>query len=57
MGVEPWSSYPCIGLAGTLENGTALTLAAGQALETWLTAAVYTQEGEIKGVDREGKVV
>jgi hypothetical protein len=56
MGVEPWSSYPCIGLAGTVENGTALTLAAGQSLETWLTAAAYTREGEITGVNREGEV-
>lgn len=56
MGIEPWSSYPCIGLSGTLENGTALQLPAGQTLSTWLTAVAYRAEGEIKGVTREGTI-
>jgi hypothetical protein len=43
-------------MASTVENGTALTLTAGQSLDTWLTATTYIQEGEIMGVNRQGEV-
>ena len=56
MGIEPWSSYPCAGLAEAIGRGTALTLDAGESLEAWLSAVAFTGAGAVEGIDRDGTV-
>ena len=48
--LEPWTSYPTNGLNEAIANGTAMTLAPGQVVETQLCAVIYT------GLDRVGEV-
>jgi hypothetical protein len=57
IGIEPWSSYPCTGLQESIKNGTAVQLAAGQSLDSWVTAAAYVGNEEVQFIARDGTVV
>lgn len=56
MALEPWSSWPGKGLAAAVAEGTALTLAPGQSVETRLSAALWTGGGPVARVGPEGVV-
>jgi hypothetical protein len=56
MALEPWSSYPCEGLVTAIENGTAQQLQPGEALDAWPTAVVFEETGDVRRVDRDGRV-
>ncbi len=57
LGVEAWSGYPCAGLDYAIKNKTASQLKAGHSVTTWMTAAVFKGEGEVKAVRRDGSVL
>jgi hypothetical protein len=44
VGLEPFSSRPARGLAGAIENGTQLDIAAGEEREFWLTYEVVDRK-------------
>lgn len=52
MGIEPWNSYPCVGLAETVARGTAATLGPGEYQEVWLAAAAFTEIEQITQIHR-----
>lgn len=56
IGLEPWTSYPCAGLAEAIQRGTAVLLEAGQSLEAWLTAVAYTGVDVVNNITRDGTV-
>jgi hypothetical protein len=56
LGLEPWTSYPCVGLADAIANGTARQLEAGESLEAWLTAVLFRDCPEVQSITREGRV-
>ncbi len=56
IGIEPWTSYPCSGLASAVENGTARSLPPGQRLSAWLTAVAFRDLDEVHHISREGLV-
>lgn len=56
MGIEPWSSFPCAGLAEAIARGTALQLGPGEHLDTWLTAVAFTDIGTVSRIARDGTV-
>ena len=41
VGLEPFSSYPSLGLGAAIENGTNIVIAPGQTLSTWLSLTVH----------------
>ena len=56
MGIEPWSSYPCAGLQEAVQNGTALTLHAGESCKVWLNAVAFEGKDDVNFIDRDGCV-
>ena len=44
IGLEPFSSYPTNGLAGAVENGTAIELQPDETRSLWLTMTVRTEQ-------------
>ena len=56
VGIEPWSSYPCSGLAEAVEKGTSAKLEAGCSMAAWLTATVYKGGSEVTRINRSGEV-
>jgi hypothetical protein len=56
IGIEPWTSYPCVGLDKAIENNTALTLQPGESIDAWLTAAVFSELDEVRHISRDGTV-
>ena len=56
MGIEPWSSYPCAGLAEVVQRGTALTLPPGESCKVWLNAVAFEGLDEVTNIDQEGRV-
>jgi hypothetical protein len=56
LGIEPWTSFPCAGLAEASRRGTAGRLGPGDSLAAWLTAAAYTGREAVNHVWRDGTV-
>lgn len=40
LAIEPWSSFPGLGIPETIRNKTALSIKPGQHIETWLTISI-----------------
>jgi hypothetical protein len=58
LGLEPQRAWPFDGLAGAIERGQALQLAAGQTTTSWLTVTLLPKQlgGRITGVSPSGAV-
>jgi len=56
MALEPWTSYPTLGLPEAIKRGTQLTLQPGQTVTTRLTAAAYAGVAQVNGVREDGTV-
>lgn len=56
IGLEPWTSYPCVGLEEAVRRGTAARLEAGQSLDAWLTAVAYPEINPVRQITRDGTV-
>ena len=56
IGLEPFTSYTNQGLSQAIENGTVLTLEAGQRVEASYTAVAYTGTQRVQGVSPDGTV-
>ncbi|MCC7447879.1 MAG: DUF4432 family protein [Anaerolineae bacterium] len=56
MALEPWTSYPTLGLPEAIRRGTQLTLQAGQTVTTRLTATAYAGVAQVSGVHEDGAV-
>jgi hypothetical protein len=54
--LEPFTSYPPAGIGKAVENGTALTMAPDETIETELVAVAYAGEG-ISGISADGAVI
>ncbi len=54
IGIEPWTSYPCVGLREAVKNDTALTLQPGESIESWLTAVIFSDFPEVRTIARDG---
>jgi Domain of unknown function (DUF4432) len=54
MALEPWTSWPGDGLSAAVQQGTALRLAAGQALHTTLYAVLWAGHGNVERVTPSG---
>lgn len=54
--LEPWTSYPTNGLNDAVENGSALTLQAGETVSHRLIATAFTPQGRVKQIDQNGDV-
>lgn len=54
MALEPWTSWPGDGLAAAVRRGTALTLEAGERLETELHASAWVGGGAVRCVTADG---
>jgi galactose mutarotase-like enzyme len=57
LALEPWTSYPCAGLAEAVQRGTAARLEAGESLTAWMTAVAYTDVDVVRQITREGQVL
>ncbi len=56
VALEPWTSYPTLGLPEAVARGAQLVLQPGQAVATRLTATIYSGIAEVTGVDEDGTV-
>ena len=56
IGLEPFTSYPNLGLQAAIENGTALTLEPGQSVTAEMKAVVFQAEGEVESISLDGTV-
>jgi hypothetical protein len=56
MGIEPWTSYPCVGLEKAIQYGTALLLEPGHVLEAWLSAVAFEGKHDVSLITKEGEV-
>jgi len=56
LGLEPFTSYTNQGLAQAIENGTALKMNAGQKIEAFNTAVVYTGSSPVTQISPGGNV-
>ncbi len=54
--IEPWTSYPTNGLNDAVENGTALTLIAGETVSHRLIATAFSTESRVHGINADGDV-
>lgn len=57
MAIEPWTSYPCVGLEEAVRRGTAMQLQPHETLHAWLTATAFVNKEEVKGILRSGEVL
>lgn len=57
IGLEPFTGYSNEGLAGAVENGTALTLEAGQRVEATIKAIAYTGAERVERINTDGSLV
>lgn len=56
MALEPWTSYPTLGLPAAIERGTQLTLAPNETRTTRLVAVAYAGSERIAGIEEDGSV-
>lgn len=56
VALEPWTSYPTLGLPEAVARGAQLTLRPGQAVATRLTATAYSGVAGMAGVAEDGTV-
>ena len=56
MALEPWTSYPTLGLPEAIQRQSQITLQPGQTLATRLTATAYSDLAHVKGVHDDGTV-
>jgi galactose mutarotase-like enzyme len=56
VALEPWTSYPTLGLPEAVRRGTQLTLQPGQTVTTRLTATAFHGLGAVTGVAEDGTV-
>ena len=54
--LEPWTSWPDNGLGEAIANGSALTIGAGEAIETRLLAVAYDGRSAIAHISADGDV-
>jgi hypothetical protein len=57
VALEPWTSYPTLGLPEAVARGTQLTLQPGQVVATRLVAAAFAGVDGVRGVAEDGGVV
>jgi galactose mutarotase-like enzyme len=57
VALEPWTSYPTLGLPEAIRRDTQLTLQPGQTVETRLVATAYRSNGRVTGVAEDGAVL
>jgi hypothetical protein len=57
IGLEPWTSYPCVGLQEAIVRGTAMTLAPGADLDAWLTAVAFKDVRQVTSISQAGEVL
>ncbi|HEX7560726.1 MAG TPA: DUF4432 family protein [Candidatus Humimicrobiaceae bacterium] len=56
LAVEPWSSYPGLGLLECIKNSTALKISPGEVKSAWLKTVVYEKENDVEKIDNTGSV-
>ena len=56
MALEPWTSYPTLGLPEAVGRGTQLVLQPAQSVSTHLTASAYAGVAQVNGVNEDGTV-
>lgn len=56
VALEPWTSFPTLGLPEAVRRGTQLVLPAGATRETSLVAASFAPAGRVSGVGADGTV-
>ena len=56
VALEPWTSYPTLGLPEAVARGSQLVLQPGQTVTTRLTATLYSGVTQVTGVDEDGRV-
>jgi galactose mutarotase-like enzyme len=56
VALEPWTSFPTLGLAEAVRRGTQLVLPASGSVETSLVAVSYVPQGEVTGVGLDGSL-
>ena len=56
VGLEPFTSYGNSGLAGAVENGTALLVQPGQTVETSQRAVAYSGASRVRSISSDGDV-
>jgi hypothetical protein len=57
MALEPWTSYPTLGLPEAIARGTQLTLQPGQVVTTRLAATAFAGIAHVSGVEEDGTVI
>jgi len=57
LALEPWSSYPSLGLAEAVAQGTQLTLQSGERRTAQLTAAIGTGMRRVQHVSLDGTIL
>lgn len=55
--LEPWTSYPTNGLNEAIANGSALSLAAGEQVNTSLVAVIYSGHERVANISADGEVL
>ena len=54
--LEPWTSYPTGGLNEAIDNGSALTLGAGETVSHRMIATAFNATGAVHGIDEHGDI-
>jgi len=57
LAIEPWSSYPGLGLSEAIKNNTALKIKPDQKIETWLNAVIFEKDSKVKNINRDLTVI
>lgn len=56
IALEPFTSYPRLGLAEAIKHNTQKKIGPGMTIETEFLAIAYEGVGEVKGITEEGEV-
>lgn len=53
LAVEPWSSYPGLGLIESIKNGTALEIKPEEELSSWVKVVVFEKSKPVSRIDED----
>ncbi|MBU4293083.1 MAG: aldose 1-epimerase [Actinobacteria bacterium] len=51
LAIEPWSSYPGLGLLEAIKNKTSLKISPGKVINSWLKVVVFKRDSKVNNID------
>ncbi|MBC8388611.1 MAG: DUF4432 family protein [Actinobacteria bacterium] len=53
LAIEPWSSYPGLGLLEAIKNKTSLHISPDEVITSWLKVVVFNRDNKVNNIDKD----